>query len=50
MIAIVAQIQKDASAVPSRGTPFKNVQSRKLQQEMLPTLDSHIHPLVQSLR
>lgn len=50
MIAIVTQIQKDASAVPTRGTPFRNVQSGKLQQERLPTLESHIHPLVQSLR
>lgn len=50
MLAIVTEIQKEASAVPTRGPPFRNVQPRKLQQETLPTLDSHIHPLVQSLR
>lgn len=33
MIAIVTQIQKDASAVPTFGAPFRNVQSRKALAE-----------------
>lgn len=29
MIAIVTQIQKDSSTVPTLGAPFRSVQSRK---------------------